>query len=73
MDKTIAYVISKENTNSIEGRPINVIIGDENRDKAVNLVDTLNDKALHRWESEGMPGKLPFYFFDAVDIIQDDE
>jgi len=64
----LAYVISKENFNSLEGRPFKVIIGDETR--ALELIKTLNENAMERWESEGMPGKLPHYFFDRVDIVK---
>jgi len=64
----LAYVISKENVNSLEGRPFKVIIGDE--EKARDLIKELNETAYTRWLSEGMVDKLPHYFFDRVDIVK---
>ena len=63
-----AYVISKENCNTLEGRPIKVVIGDKK--KARDVIKELNDTSYQRWMNEGMPGKLPFYFFDVVDIVK---
>lgn len=63
-----AYVISRENSNSLEGRPLKVVLNDET--KASDLIAELNETAAKRWESEGMPGKLPYYFYEEVEVVE---